>query len=78
MCNTFEYPLIYLPHISVSFPQLDMQTLPQETLCSQFTSLFLIFRLLRKIAKSDYYLRHVCSYIRVEQLGSHWMDFNEI
>ena len=53
----------------------DMQTLPQETHWSQFISLCSIFRLLCKIAKSDYCLCHICSYIRMEQLGSHWMDF---
>jgi hypothetical protein len=28
--------------------------------------------------KSDYYLRHVCPSVRMEQLGSHWTDFHEI
>ena len=38
----------------------------------------------RKIAKSDYQLRHVCpsacppSPVRMEQLGSHWTYFYEI
>ena len=38
------------------------------------------FRRLRKIPKSDYQLRHisVCRFVRMEQLGSHWMDFREI
>jgi hypothetical protein len=35
-------------------------------------------RSVRKIAKSDYELRHVCPSVRVEQLGSHWKDFHEI
>jgi hypothetical protein len=34
------------------------------------------------MAKSNYYLRHVCLsvclYVRVEQLGSHWTAFHEI
>ena len=68
-------------HISAShISQLptDMQTFPQETSLSQFIFLRSIFRLLHKIAKSDYYLCHVCSHIHMEQLGSHWMDFHEI
>jgi len=36
----------------------------------------------RKIAKSDYLLHHVClyipSFVRMEQLGSHWTDFREL
>ena len=39
-----------------------------------------------KIARSDYTFRHVCPSlhpsvylsVRMEQLGSHWMDFHEI
>jgi len=37
-----------------------------------------IFRRVRKIAKSDYQLRHVCPSVRMEQLGSHWTDHHEI
>jgi hypothetical protein len=35
------------------------------------------FRRVRKIAKSDYELRHVRPSVRMEQLGSHWTDFDE-
>ena len=35
-------------------------------------------RRFRKIAKSDYWLRHVRLSVRMEQLGSHYTDFNEI
>ena len=39
---------------------------------------FNLFRCVRKIAKSDYSLRHVrLSSIRTEQLRSHWADFDE-
>jgi len=31
-----------------------------------------------KIAESDCSLRHVCPSVRMEQLGSHWMDFREV
>jgi hypothetical protein len=41
-------------------------------LCNQF------FTRVRKISKSDYWLRHVCPSVRMEQLGSHRTDFNEI
>jgi len=34
--------------------------------------------LFEKLAKSDYWLRHVCPSVRTEQLGSHWTDFHEI
>jgi hypothetical protein len=36
------------------------------------------FRRVRKIAKRDYYLRHVRLSVRMEQLGFHWTDFHEI
>jgi hypothetical protein len=32
----------------------------------------------RKSAKSDYWFCHVCLSIRMEQLGSHWKDFDKI
>jgi len=41
-------------------------------------SLSSVLRRDRRIAKSDYYLCHVCLSIRMEQLGSHWKDFHEI
>jgi hypothetical protein len=31
---------------------------------------------LAKLQKSYHKLRHVCPSIRMEQLGSHWTDFN--
>jgi hypothetical protein len=41
-----------------------------------------LFRRVRKTAKIDYQLRHVCPSvrpsIRMEQLGSHWSDFHDI
>jgi len=36
------------------------------------------FRCVRKIAKADYYLRHVRPSVRMEQLGSRRTDFHEI
>jgi len=33
---------------------------------------------LRKIAETDYYLRHVCRSVRMEQLGSLWTYFHKI
>jgi len=36
------------------------------------------FRRVRKIAKSDYQLRHVRPSVRMEQFRSHWTDFHEI
>ena len=35
------------------------------------------FRRVRKIAKSDYQLRHICLSVLMEQLGSQWMDFDK-
>ena len=32
----------------------------------------------RKIAKSDYKLRHVCLSVRMEQLGPYWKDFHKM
>ena len=37
-----------------------------------------IFGIVRKIARNDCYLRHVCPSVRMEQLGSHWTDFHVI
>jgi hypothetical protein len=39
---------------------------------------YCVFRRVRKIAKSDNYLRHVCPSVRTEELGSHWTDCHEI
>jgi hypothetical protein len=43
---------------------------------------FTILRRFRKIAKSDYYLCHVClsvcPSVRIGQIGSHWTGFHEI
>jgi len=36
------------------------------------------FRPVRRRAKSDYHFRHVCSSVRMEQLGSHKTDFHQI
>jgi hypothetical protein len=32
----------------------------------------------RKIAQTDYQIRHVCPSVSMEQLCPHWTDFNEI
>ena len=37
-----------------------------------------IFTSIHKIAKSGYYLHHVCLSIHMEQLSSHYMDFYQI
>jgi hypothetical protein len=37
-----------------------------------------VYGRVRNIAKSDYWLRHVCPSVRTEQLGFHWTDFHEI
>ena len=37
-----------------------------------------VFWHVRKIAKSDCQLGHVCLFVRVEQLNSHWLDFDKI
>jgi hypothetical protein len=55
--------------------------------CHQYSSQTLRFgswnvifflRRLREISKSNRYLRHVRPSFRIEQLGSHWTDFDEI
>ena len=45
-----------------------------------WSSLFSIFKRVRKIAKTDYYLSRssVSPSVCIEQLGSHWTDFDEI
>jgi hypothetical protein len=37
-----------------------------------------VFRRVRKISESDCYLRSTRLSVRMEQLGSHWTDLNEI
>jgi hypothetical protein len=37
-----------------------------------------VFWHVRKIAKSDYHLRHVCQSVRVKQVGFRWTNFHEI
>jgi len=41
-------------------------------------SVFVLFRLIRKVGKNYYSLHHACLSIRMEQLASHWKDFHEI
>jgi len=52
---------------------------PKELVCCTFKhfSCHYVFRRVLKIAKSDYQL-HVCPSVHMEQLGSHWTDFNEV
>ena len=38
----------------------------------------LVLAAFEKIAKSDSYMRHVRLSVRMERLGSHWTDFDEI
>jgi hypothetical protein len=46
------------------------------------TDITAVFRRIREVAKSDYWLHHVCMSVRpsvcMEQLGVHWTDFYEI
>jgi hypothetical protein len=44
----------------------------------KWEEILIAFRRVRKIARSDYKLRHVCPSVRMEQRGSHWTDFDEI
>jgi hypothetical protein len=37
-----------------------------------------LIKLLRKIAKSDYRLHHVCPFALIEELTSQWKEFHEI
>jgi hypothetical protein len=57
---------------------LEVQALPSHNLIllSMYEQIF--FRRIRKIAISDYQLRHVCLSVRMEQVGSHWTYFHEI
>ena len=43
-----------------------------------FLYVIYVFRGVRKIAKSDYYIRHIRLSVRMEQLSSHWKDFYDI
>ena len=42
------------------------------------TDICAVYRRVRKIAKSDSYLCHVSPSVYMEQLGSHWTNFDEI
>jgi len=48
------------------------------TLFMLYRTIVVVFRLASKIANSDYQLRHVCPSVRMQQLGSHWKDFDYI
>jgi hypothetical protein len=37
-----------------------------------------IVRSVRKIAESDYWLRHICLSVRMEKLGCRWVDFHQM
>jgi len=37
-----------------------------------------VLRRVRKTAKSDHYLRHVCLSVRMEELGCHCINFHKI
>ena len=43
-----------------------------------YKTLMCPFRWVRKIPKSDYYLRYVRSSVRMKHSGSHWKDFHDI
>jgi hypothetical protein len=45
---------------------------------SNLATLFYFLGAFAKIAKVDCWLRHVCLYVCMEQLGSHWIDFHKI
>jgi hypothetical protein len=47
-------------------------------LCVQDARFIFLLRRVRKVAKSDWYLRYVCLSVRMEELGSHWKDFHEV
>ena len=55
------------------FVRRTVQTIKRDT-----TRCMFVFRRVRKVAKSDYQLRHVCPSVRMEQRASHWSDFHEI
>jgi hypothetical protein len=46
-------------------------------LCLNVSDFLLYFRRLCKIEGNGCQLRHFCPSVRVEQLGSHWTDFDE-
>ena len=48
-----------------------------RTLTSVPEGMSFLFRRVRKIAKSDYYLRHVRLPARIKRLSSHWTDFDK-
>jgi hypothetical protein len=44
----------------------------------ELTPRAIIFRRVRIVAESSYYLRHVRPYVRMYQRACHWTDFHEI
>jgi len=75
-------PISNLPSIVVVFKINN--NIKQSTIVNNNDNCYfyiIIIMRFRKIAKSDYYLRHVCPSvrpsIRMEELGSLWMDFHE-
>jgi hypothetical protein len=73
----------HLPSIRMASYTLRVIVLPRrQESRNALSPKFAVFRRVRKTAKSDYQLRHVCLSVclsvRMEQLGSRWTDFYEI
>jgi len=50
----------------------------QTAIISLYSIKWLVFRSVRIIAKNNYKLGHVCPSVRMQKLGSHWTEFDEI
>ena len=86
MCNNLAsvfYFLGYMPYWVFMAKYIETQYRQSASTSSLITgkqskSSTARFNRVRKIAKSEYQLRHVRPYVRMEQLSSQWTDFDEI
>jgi hypothetical protein len=74
-----HFPVIMSTILDKTVPQCRQQKLKfHGVLGEDVEGLRDYFRRVRKTAKREYQLRHVCPSVRMEQLGSRWTDFHEI
>jgi hypothetical protein len=66
-----------LPHLEVNYRRSLLQGLVLLSGDEKLSNTPGIRRL-RKSANSDYQFRHLCPFLRIELLASHWTDFREI
>jgi hypothetical protein len=77
-CRTTPTLTIYI-YILSDFTNLDFNVIIfKRSHVIKISGRVTVFRCVRKAAKRDYQLRHVCPPTRMEQLGFCWMHFGKV